>query len=174
MFQIDNELMKHFLKISCLLALFLATPLKAQMITEKPKLVVGIIVDQMKQDYLTRFYHKFGEDGFKRLAEQGFMARNGHFNYAPTVTGPGHASVYTGTTPANHGIAGNTWYSRVLKRSVYCAEDTAVANVGGSPSASTKLFLLVVPIPTLPKTNKSESPPSAPVSPITTLLAAPT
>lgn len=135
MFQIDNELMKHFLKISCLLALFLATPLKAQMITEKPKLVVGIIVDQMKQDYLTRFYHKFGEDGFKRLAEQGFMARNGHFNYAPTVTGPGHASVYTGTTPANHGIAGNTWYSRVLKRSVYCAEDTAVANVGGSPSA---------------------------------------
>ena len=127
--------MKHILKIACLLAFFTTPDLKAQKITEKPKLVVGIIVDQMKQDYLRRFYHKFGEDGFKRLVEQGFMARNGHFNYAPTVTGPGHASVYTGTTPANHGIAGNSWYSRALKRSVYCVEDTAVTNVGGSPSA---------------------------------------
>lgn len=127
--------MKHLLKITCILVLFTAANLNAQMITEKPKMVVGIVVDQMKQEYLTRFYDKFGDDGFKKLVEQGFLARNGHYNYAPTVTGPGHASIYTGTTPANHGIAGNSWYSRVFKRSFYCAEDTTVSNVGGTPSA---------------------------------------
>lgn len=105
---------------------------QAQEPTEKPKLIVGIMVDQMKQEYLLRFYDQFGEDGFKRLVEEGFMARNGHYNYAGTSTGPGHASVYTGTTPSVHGIVGNSWYSRVLKRSVYCAEDTVVQAVGGS------------------------------------------
>lgn len=102
---------------------------------EKPKLIVGIVVDQMRQEYLLRFYDKYGEDGFKRLMHQGFMARNAHYNYIPTYTGPGHASVYTGTTPATHGIIGNSWYSRELKRSVYCAEDTTVAAVGGSEKA---------------------------------------
>ncbi|MDF9800492.1 putative AlkP superfamily pyrophosphatase or phosphodiesterase [Catalinimonas alkaloidigena] len=103
--------------------------------SERPKLVVGIVVDQMRQEYLLRFYDKFGEDGFKRLMNQGFMARNAHYNYIPTYTGPGHASVYTGTTPATHGIIANDWYSRELKRSVYCAEDTTVLAVGGSESA---------------------------------------
>ncbi len=105
---------------------------QAQEITERPKLIVGIMVDQMKQEYLMRFYDQFGEGGFKRLVEDGFMARNGHYNYAGTSTGPGHASVYTGTTPSVHGIVGNNWYSRVLKRSVYCAEDTTVRSIGGS------------------------------------------
>ena len=110
------------------------SPLFAQKITERPKLVVGIVVDQMKQEYLLRFYNKFGEGGFKRLVENGFMARNAHYNYIPTYTGPGHASVYTGTTPATHGIIANNWYSRELKRFVYCAEDTTVTGVGGTDS----------------------------------------
>tara|TARA_R110000796_G_scaffold96719_1_gene202631 strand:- start:12634 stop:14217 length:1584 start_codon:yes stop_codon:yes gene_type:complete len=105
---------------------------KAQNVNEKPKLVVGIVVDQMKQEYLTRFYGNFGEGGFKRFVEEGFMARNGHYNYSSTNTGPGHASVYTGTTPAVHGIVNNSWYSRSLGRSVYCAEDTTVVAVGGT------------------------------------------
>ncbi len=100
--------------------------------SKRPKLVVGIVVDQMRQEYLLRFYDKFGEDGFKRMINQGFMARNAHYNYIPTYTGPGHASVYTGTTPATHGIISNDWYSRELKRTVYCAEDTTVSAVGGS------------------------------------------
>lgn len=104
---------------------------QAQAINDKPKMIVGIMVDQMKQEYLVRFYDHFGEDGFKRFVENGFVARNGHYNYAGTSTGPGHASVYTGTTPSVHGIVGNNWYSRVLKRSVYCAEDTTVRAVGG-------------------------------------------
>ena len=102
---------------------------------QKPKLVVGIVVDQMRQEYLLRFYDQFGEGGFKRLMNEGFMARNAHYNYIPTYTGPGHASVYTGTTPATHGIIANDWYSRDLKRTVYCAEDTTVAAVGGSEGA---------------------------------------
>ena len=126
--------MKHF-KFTIALLLFLAFNLNAQKITDKPKLVVGIVVDQMKQDYLLRYYNKFGEDGFKRLVEKGFMARNGHYNYVPTSTGPGHSSVYTGTTPSNHGIINNAWYSPVLHRSVYCAEDTTVTGVGGTASA---------------------------------------
>ena len=100
--------------------------------TDRPKLVVGIMVDQMKQEYIWRFQSDFGENGFKRLMKDGFSAKNGHYNYASTSTGPGHASVYTGTTPAVHGIVNNSWYSRLLNRSVYCAEDTSVVAVGGS------------------------------------------
>jgi len=95
-----------------------------------PKLVVGIVVDQMRYDYLTRFWNHFGEDGFKRLVNQGFNCKNNHFNYAPTSTGPGHASVYAGTTPATHGIIGNNWYDKQLDKEVYCASDDNHASVG--------------------------------------------
>jgi predicted AlkP superfamily pyrophosphatase or phosphodiesterase len=105
----------------------------AQSQTEKPKLVVGIIVDQMRQEYLYRFAERYTEGGFKRMMNEGFMMTNGHYNYAPTVTGPGHASVYTGTTPATHGIISNSWYSRKLNKYIYCAEDSTVTNVGGTP-----------------------------------------
>lgn len=126
------KILKHFLLASAVMA---SINCSAQSITEKPKLVVGIVVDQMKQEYLTRFYGNFGEGGFKRLAEEGFMARNAHYNYASTSTGPGHASIYTGTTPSVHGIIENSWYSRLLKRSVYCAEDTAAFAIAGSADA---------------------------------------
>ena len=73
----------------------------------KPKLVVGIIVDQMRFDYLYKYENKYSEGGFKRLLREGYNFKNAHYNYAPTVTAAGHASIYTGTTPANHGIIGN-------------------------------------------------------------------
>ncbi|MEQ8473172.1 MAG: alkaline phosphatase family protein [Marinoscillum sp.] len=100
--------------------------------SNQPKLVVGIVVDQMRQDYLIRFYDNYGEGGFKRLMNDGFIARNNHYNYIPTNTAPGHASIYTGTTPRYHGIISNDWYSRVVDRSVYCVGDTLSKNVGGS------------------------------------------
>lgn len=103
--------------------------------SEKPKLVVGIVIDQFKPDYLSRFAHQFGEGGFVRLISEGFHNRNTHYNYVPTVTGPGHASVYTGTTPAAHGVVGNNWYSRELGRDVYCAEDTLASPVGSDSDA---------------------------------------
>lgn len=107
----------------------------AQNKPEKPKLIVGIIVDQMRQEYLYRFADRYKEGGFKRLMNEGFMMKNGHYNYIPTYTGPGHASVYTGTTPATHGIIGNSWYVRSLNGSLYCAGDSTVTNVGGTVSS---------------------------------------
>ncbi|WP_111309289.1 alkaline phosphatase PafA [Confluentibacter sediminis] len=95
-----------------------------------PKLVVGIVVDQMRYDYLTRFYNKYGEGGFKRMMNEGFNCKNNHFNYVPTYTGPGHASVYTGTTPKYHGIIANDWYDKEIKSMVYCAGDDAMQSVG--------------------------------------------
>jgi predicted AlkP superfamily pyrophosphatase or phosphodiesterase len=98
--------------------------------TEKPKLVVGIVVDQMRQEYLYRFYDKFGAGGFKRMMNDGFMLKNAHYNYVPTVTGPGHASVYTGTTPGIHGIIGNEYYDKKTKKFVNCVEDSLYKAVG--------------------------------------------
>ncbi|SDC61384.1 Type I phosphodiesterase / nucleotide pyrophosphatase [Algoriphagus faecimaris] len=105
----------------------------AQETTPKPKLIVGIVVDQMRQEYFYKFSENYSEGGFKRLLRDGFEMKNGHYNYIPTYTGPGHASVYTGTTPATHGIIGNNWYVRSLNKSIYCAEDSTVTNVGGTP-----------------------------------------
>jgi predicted AlkP superfamily pyrophosphatase or phosphodiesterase len=76
---------------------------------ERPKLVVGIVVDQMRQEYLYRFSDKYGSGGFKRIINDGFMLKNAHYNYVPTETGPGHASVFTGTTPSVHGVVANDW-----------------------------------------------------------------
>ena len=101
----------------------------------KPKLVVGIVVDQMRYDYLTRFESKFGEGGFKRMMREGFNCKNNHFNYVPTYTGPGHASVYTGTTPKYNGIIGNNWYDKVSKEMVYCAGDENVSPIGTEDDA---------------------------------------
>ncbi|GLB53291.1 alkaline phosphatase family protein [Neptunitalea chrysea] len=97
---------------------------------EQPKLVVGIVVDQMRYDYIPRFWNRYGEGGFKRLVTEGFNCKNNQYNYAPTKTGPGHASIYTGTTPATHGIIGNDWYDKVTKTTVYCAQDDSVQPVG--------------------------------------------
>ncbi|OIQ28079.1 MAG: alkaline phosphatase [Bacteroidetes bacterium MedPE-SWsnd-G2] len=104
-------------------------------VNSKPKLVVGIVVDQMRYDYLTRFYNRYGEGGFRRLMNEGFNCKNNHFNYVPTYTGPGHASVYTGTTPKYHGIIGNNWYDKVIGKMVYCAGDDSVTPVGTTDNA---------------------------------------
>lgn len=120
--------MKRYL-LAFTLIIFIS-PLKAQVVDEKPKLVVGIVVDQMRYDYLTRFWDQFGEEGFKRLVNNGFNFKNNHFNYVPTYTGPGHASVFTGTTPASHGIIGNGWYDKFEEKAVYCVSDPKVKSVG--------------------------------------------
>jgi len=102
---------------------------------DTPKLVVGIVVDQMRFEYLTRFEGHYSDNGFKKLMNDGFFARNTHFSYAPTTTAPGHASVYTGTTPANHGIIGNNWYDKFSNESVYCVSDNNMTSVGTETKA---------------------------------------
>ena len=89
-------------KLAVILLLFISFQGWSQ--SERPKLVVGIVVDQMRQDYLYRYWNQFSDDGFKRLTGQGFMLKNAHYNYIPTNTGPGHAAIYSGTTPAFNGI----------------------------------------------------------------------
>jgi len=118
-----------------LIVLFSLASVKGQIVNEKPKLVVGIVVDQMRYDYLTRFWDQFGEEGFKRLVNNGFNFKNNHFNYVPTYTGPGHASVFTGTTPEYHGIIGNGWFDKYVNESVYCAGDATVDPVGTKSGA---------------------------------------
>ncbi len=103
--------------------------------SDRPKLVVGIVVDQMRQEYLYRFDNKFGKGGFKRITGEGFMLKNAHYNYVPTETGPGHASVYTGTTPAIHGIVANDWYDRSLKKEVNCVGDDKQKTIGTETKA---------------------------------------
>jgi hypothetical protein len=111
----------------------------AQKTVERPKLVVGIIVDQMRWDYLYRFYDRYDENGgFKRLISKGFSCENTYIPYAQTVTACGHASIYTGSVPAINGITGNDWYDYDLNKSVYCAGDDNVTTVG-STSANGKM-----------------------------------
>lgn len=100
---------------------------------ETPKLVVGIMVDQMRADYIQKYWDKFGDDGFRRLVNEGFTFTNNHFDYMPTSTGPGHASVYTGTTPAVHGVMGNSWYVRETGKSINVIEVPGYTGVGTEP-----------------------------------------
>lgn len=116
--------MKSVLLVTCLV--FNVLLLQAQ----KPKLVVGIVVDQMRTDYLIRYKNHFSENGFNRFLQQGTWCKNVHYNYTPTYTGPGHASIYTGTTPLHHGIIANDWHDRKLNESVYCVQDDSVNSVG--------------------------------------------
>lgn len=98
----------------------------------RPKLVIGMVVDQMRWDYLYRFADRYGSGGFNRLLNKGFSCENTFIPYTPTYTAPGHACVYTGSVPAIHGIIGNGWYSKSLKKSWYCTQDSTVFAVGGS------------------------------------------
>ncbi|QEC45517.1 alkaline phosphatase PafA [Pseudobacter ginsenosidimutans] len=105
-------------------------------VPNRPKLVVGIVVDQMRWDYLYRYYDRYSADGgFKRLLHNGFTCENTFIPYTPTYTACGHTCVYTGSVPAIHGITGNNWYDNELKRTVYCAEDKSVKSVGTTTDA---------------------------------------
>lgn len=127
--------MKPFFQSILLLVLLPIYSIAQDQVAKKPKLVVGIVVDQMRQEYFYKFEARYSDGGFKRLMKEGFMMKNAHYNYIPTYTGPGHASVYSGTTPATHGIIANNWYVRDLGRMIYCAEDSTVTAVGGSASS---------------------------------------
>lgn len=109
--------------------LFSGLKIQAQQ-KDSPKLVVGIVIDQMCYEYLYRYQAKFGEEGFKKLMNEGTHCRNTQYNYVPTFTGPGHASIYTGTTPNNHGIIGNDWFDRNTGVNVNCVDDSTVNGVG--------------------------------------------
>ena len=103
--------------------------------TEKPKLVVGLVIDQMRWDYLYRYNELYGTGGFKRLLKYGFTAENTFIPYVPTYTAPGHTCIYTGSVPAIHGIVGNNWFDKNTGKNVYCTDDPTVNAVGTNSKA---------------------------------------
>ena len=99
---------------------------------DKPKLIVSIVVDQMRFDNLDKYKESYSNNGFNRLIREGFNLKNNHFNYVPTVTGPGHSSISTGSTPKTHGIVGNNWFNKKTQKDVYCTTDLNYENLGGN------------------------------------------
>ena len=95
---------------------------------ERPKLIVGLVVDQMRWDYL--YNYQWGEGGFKTLLADGYRCNNTIIDYVPTVTAAGHATIYTGTTPAFHGIAGNNFL--IDGKNVTSVQDDTERGVGGN------------------------------------------
>jgi len=98
--------------------------------SDRPKLVVGIVVDQMRWDYLVRFGDRYSKDGFKRLIKNGFSFDNCQINYIPAYTAIGHSTIYSGSVPSIHGISGNDFIEQSTGRPVYCTEDKNVKGVG--------------------------------------------
>ncbi len=129
--------MKYSLLLIFFLTIFLFTGFSQsqnESTISRPKLVVGIVVDQMRWDFLYRYQDRYSAGGFKRLIKGGFTCENTMIPYLPTYTAPGHTCIYTGSVPAIHGIIGNYWYSRSLKKSTYCTDDT-VGTVGSTSDA---------------------------------------
>lgn len=124
-----NNVRKQLIVLS--LIVLPATASLAQTL-KRPKLVVGIMIDQMRWDYLYRYFDRYPEGGFKRLLGEGYSCENTMIPYMPTVTACGHTCVYTGSVPAIHGMTGNSWFDNDLKREVYCTEDSTVETVGST------------------------------------------
>ena len=138
-----NQRRRSLAAIAVLLCLFLplaaagqkapATAARKPAGAPVPRLVVVMVIDQFRSDYLDRFADKFGDGGFRRLEREGASFRECYYTYATTETGPGHATIATGTTPDRHGIGSNEWFDRILGKLVYSAGDDGSPVIGGAP-----------------------------------------
>lgn len=117
--------------------LFTAVKMQAQKSKniERPKLVVGIVLDQMRPDFLYKYQNNFSSKGFVRLMNDGNVCQNAFINYLPSYTAPGHTCIYTGSVPALHGISSNDWIDKITGNQVYCTSDANVKSVGGTVKA---------------------------------------
>lgn len=121
--------------VALLLVMTQSVSLRAQKGVERPKLVVGIVVDQMRWDYIYRYMDRYEAGGFKRMLGEGFSCENTFITHLPSFTAVGHSTIYTGSVPAIHGITGNDWTDQVSGRHWYCTEDTTVQAVGTTTDA---------------------------------------
>ena len=101
----------------------------------QPKLVIGLVIDQMRWDYLYRYNDLYSTNGFKRLLKEGFSCENTLIPYVPTYTAPGHTCIYTGSVPSIHGIIGNNWFDKNSNKTIYCTDDSTVSPVGSISAA---------------------------------------
>jgi predicted AlkP superfamily pyrophosphatase or phosphodiesterase len=122
--------MRVFKLFIILLIIGSSSCVQRQTTINRPKIVIGLVVDQMRWDYLYRYYDRYGNGGFKRLLKDGYNCQNANIDYLPSFTGPGHACIYTGSVPSIHGIAGNNWIDNQTGRNWYCVDDDKVSLAG--------------------------------------------
>ena len=135
-FRLSSKSVKiRFICVICVLFVLSGIDIYAQtprIPSENPRLIVGIVIEQMRSDYISRFWDKFGEGGFKRLVQEGTWCRNASYNYFHTQTAVGYATIYTGSMPVSHGIVGDEWYDRVSSKVTQAVSDESVKTVGGT------------------------------------------
>lgn len=128
--------MRKWILLASFIGFYLgATAQKTLPVSKNPRIVIGIVVDQMRWDYLYKYQARYVDGGFKRMVRDGVSCENTFIPYAQTVTAAGHSCVYTGSVPGINGILGNEWYDRSLGRQVYCTEDKKVTGIGGKGEA---------------------------------------
>jgi len=119
-------------KLFVLTAALISVAFKPAAQAETPKLVVTILVDQLRYDYLDRFNEQFTTNGFHLFMNDGVFMTFARYNYYPTKTGPGHASYLSGSSPSVHGIIENDWFDKRTRKTMYCCEDKSVQSVGST------------------------------------------
>jgi len=122
--------MKKFLIFIILVSLSLSVFSQEKKAPDKPKLIVGIVIDQMRYDYIYRYWDKFGENGFKKLVNTGSFCKNTNYNYLLNHSSSAYATIATGTTPSNHGIISDSWYLRLKNTNQYCVNSEKEKLVG--------------------------------------------
>ncbi len=123
---------KSLLLVSILLLLPRISNSQMVIPPEQPKLIVQVVVSQLRYDYLQRYAEKLSDNGFKHLTNDGAFCKNSRFNYMLTQSSPGMATISTGTTPSVHGIISNKWYSRYGNAEVDAVADEKCTTIGGS------------------------------------------
>jgi hypothetical protein len=125
-------------------ALSLPAPAFASAYNARPKLVVVIVIDQFRGDYIERYRDQFGDGGFRLLLDHGAYFSNCNYDYANTRTAPGHATLFTGAYSSGHGIADNEWWDPKKKRMVTSVEDddTRIVGVPGDKTGASPRNLL--------------------------------
>ena len=118
---------RYFLAFSLIAVAFSSCVHRPPAAFSRPKLVIGLVIDQMRWDYLYRYDSRYGNGGFKRLLAEGYSCENTMVNYLPSFTAPGHTCIYTGSVPSIHGIAGNNWIDNHTGMPSYCVDDSTVS-----------------------------------------------
>ncbi|MGI6339185.1 MAG: alkaline phosphatase family protein [Bacteroidales bacterium] len=128
--------MKKLIVIFLVLNFFLRlSGQEAYLPPDKPKLVIGIVVEQLKFDQVEKFRDRFSGNGIKKLISEGTYFRNASYEFMLTQSAPSHSTIATGTEPSYHGITSDNWYVPLRDELVYCSKDISVNPVGGSYEA---------------------------------------
>ncbi|HNY53134.1 MAG: alkaline phosphatase family protein [Bacteroidales bacterium] len=99
---------------------------------DKPSLIIGIVVEQLRFDQIERLRDRFSDNGIKRMINEGTFFKNASYDYMLTQSAPGFSTIATGTEPAYHGITSDNWYVPLKNEFIYCTKDISVNPVGGS------------------------------------------